>query len=136
MFASLILAATALAQLNPVVIPFGKPRQVEQARAPISTNGPLWALECKDHEDEWDKPAPPVRIHGNTYYVGTCGIAAILVTGSAGHVLIDGGTERGADLVAASIRELGFRVSDIRFILTSHEHLDHAGGIATLQRRR
>jgi metallo-beta-lactamase class B len=134
MFASLIIAAAALAQLNPVVIPFGKPRQVEQARAPISTNGPLWALECKDHEDEWDKPAPPVRIHGNTYYVGTCGISAILVTGSAGHVLIDGGTERGADLIAASIRELGFRVSDIRFILTSHEHFDHAGGIAKLQR--
>lgn len=134
MFASLILAAAALAQLNPVVIPFGKPRQVEQARAPIGTNGPLWALECKDHEEEWDKPAPPVRIHGNTYYVGTCGISAILVTGSAGHVLIDGGTERGADLIAANIREIGFRVSDIRFILTSHEHLDHAGGIAKLQR--
>ena len=43
------------------------------------------------------KPGPPHRIHGNSWYVGTCGIAAILVTGEAGHILIDGGTARGAD---------------------------------------
>ncbi len=132
MFVSL-LAAAALAQINPIVIPFGKPRQVEQPRAPIEESGPLWAYTCKD-SDEWEKPAPPVRIHGNSYFVGTCGISAILVTGSAGHVLIDGGTERDADLIADNIRELGFRVSDIRFILTSHEHHDHAGGIAKLQK--
>ena len=87
---------------------------------------------CKDSED-WEKPAPPVRIYGNSYFVGTCGISAILVTGSAGHVLIDGGTERDADLIADNIRELGFPGQDIRFILTSHEHHDHAGGIAKLQ---
>ena len=134
MFASLlILAAAGIGQFNPVVIPFGKPRQVEQAIAPIQESGPLWAYTCKD-SDDWEKPAPPVRIHGNTYYVGTCGISAILVTGSAGNVLIDGGTERDADLIAANIRELGFRVSDIRLILTSHEHFDHAGGISKLQR--
>jgi metallo-beta-lactamase class B len=132
MFVSL-LAAAALTQINPIVIPFGKPRQVEQPRAPIEESGPLWAYTCKD-SDDWEKPAPPVRIHGNSYFVGTCGISAILVTGSAGHVLIDGGTERDADLIADNIRELGFRVSDIRFILTSHEHHDHAGGIAKLQK--
>src|SRR4029079_9041920 len=82
------LAAAALAQINPIVIPFGKPRQVEQPRAPIEESGPLWAYTCKD-SDDWEKPAPPVRIHGNSYFVGTCGISAILVTGSAGHVLID-----------------------------------------------
>ena len=62
------------------------------------------------HVDEWDKPAPPVRIHANTYLVGTCGISSILITGSEGHVLIDGGTEQGADLIAANIRALGFRM--------------------------
>ena len=134
MFASLFfLAAAGIGQLNPVVIPFGKPRQVERAIAPIQESGPLWAYTCKD-SDDWEKPAPPVRIHGNTYYVGTCGIASILITGSAGNILIDGGTEKDADLIAANIRELGFRVSDLRLILTSHEHFDHAGGISKLQR--
>lgn len=131
MFASLALLAAA--QILPLTVPLGKPRQIEQARAPIATAGPRWAKACGDSTD-WDKPAPPVRVHGNTYYVGTCGISAILITGNAGHILIDGGTEAGADLIAANIRALGFRPEDIRLILHSHEHLDHVGGIAKLQR--
>ncbi len=132
MFASL-LAAAALTQLNPIVIPFGNPRQVEQPRAPIAEAGPLWALACKDANGA-DRPAPPVRIHGNSYFVGTCAASAVLVTGSAGHVLIDGGAEPDADLIADNIRALGFRMRDIRFILAAHEHPDHAGGIAKLQK--
>ena len=50
------------------------------------------------------------------------------------YVLIDGGTEQGADLIADNIRRLGYRVEDIRFILHSHEHFDHVGGISKLQR--
>ena len=74
-----------------------------------------------------------MRIHANTYLVGTCGISAILVTGSDGHVLIDGGTEKGAEVIAANIRALGFKLEDIRYLLHSHEHLDHVGGTARLQ---
>jgi len=129
MFAS--LAALALAGQQ-IVIPLGNPRQVERPRAPIEQAGPAWARACKDW-DEWDKPAPPVRIHANTYLVGTCGISAILVTGSDGHVLIDGGTEKGADLIAANIRQLGFKLADIKYLLHSHEHDDHVGGTARLQ---
>jgi metallo-beta-lactamase class B len=116
-----------------ISIPLGpRPRQVEQPRAPIEQAGPQWAAACGT-STEWDKPAPPVRIHGNTYYVGTCGIAAILVTGEDGHVLIDSGTEQGADLVADNIRALGFRLGDIKYLLHSHEHHDHVGGMARLQ---
>lgn len=113
-------------------IPLGKtPPQIERPRAPIEVAGKQWAASCKDW-DNWNTPAPPVRIHGNTYLVGTCGIAAILVTGEEGHVLIDSGTETGADVVVANIRELGFKLSDIRYILMSHEHHDHVGGMARL----
>jgi len=133
MFASLALLAAA-AQLNQIVIPLGKPpRQVERPVAPLAETGPVFGGTCKDWDD-WDKPAPPVRIHGNTYLVGTCGIAAILITGDAGDILIDGGTEAGADLIASNIRKLGFNVRDVRILLHSHEHLDHVGGIARLQR--
>ena len=128
MFASAfpLLAALALQQ---IVIPIGPtPRQIDRPRAPIAEAGPRYAAACADN-DEWDKPAPPVRIHANTYLVGTCGISAILVTGTEGHVLIDGGTEKGAELVAANIRALGFKLADIRFLLHSHEHHDHVGGI-------
>ncbi|HEU0310252.1 MAG TPA: subclass B3 metallo-beta-lactamase [Sphingomicrobium sp.] len=128
--ASVLLAATASAQIT---IPLGKtPRQVERPRAPIEEYGPQWAATCKDW-DEWDKPAPPVRIHGNTYLVGTCGISAVLIAGEDGHVLIDAGTEAGAELVAENVRQLGFNLTHIKYLLISHEHIDHVGGIARLQ---
>lgn len=130
MFASALIVA-GFAQA--ITIPLGNaPRQVERSRAPIAQSGPAWAAACKD-SDDWDRPAPPVRIHANTYLVGTCGISAILVTGSDGHVLIDSGTETGADLIAANIRRLGFALGDVRYLLHSHEHVDHVGGIARLQ---
>lgn len=82
----------------------------------------------------WNDPAPPRHIHGVTWYVGTCGISAILITSEQGHVLIDGATEKAATLIEANVRALGFRVEDIRFLLNSHEHHDHAGGLDRLQR--
>ena len=83
---------------------------------------------------EWNAPQQPVRIHGDTWYVGTHGLGAILVTSPLGHVLIDGGLPESAPLVMANIRAAGFRVEDVRMILNSHAHYDHAGGIAALQR--
>src|SRR5690606_23210476 len=91
------------------------------------------AAACRGR-DGWSDPAPPARIHGNTYYVGTCGVSAILVTGPEGHILIDGATAEAAPHIAANIERLGFRLADVKLILSSHEHADHVGGIAALQR--
>jgi metallo-beta-lactamase class B len=130
MFAKALLIALAAQQIT---IPLQRtPRQVERPVAPIEQSGPAYAQACAG-KDGWDDPAPPVRIHGNTYFVGTCGISAILITGTAGHILIDAGTEQGADLIAANIRGLGFDLADVRILLHSHEHLDHVGGTARLQ---
>jgi metallo-beta-lactamase class B len=85
--------------------------------------------------DGWSDPAPPARIFGNTYYVGTCGITALLITSPRGHILIDAATAEAAPGIAANIRRLGFDLRDVRYILTSHEHVDHVGGIAELKRR-
>ena len=128
--------ALLLAAFQGIVIPLGRaPRVIEQPRAPIESAGPRWAVACEGAKDpdSWNKPAPPVRIHANTYLVGSCGISSILIVGSAGNILIDGGTEEDPNLIADNIRALGYRVQDIRFILTSHEHFDHVGGIAKLQ---
>jgi len=92
-----------------------------------------WVDACVDWDD-WDKPSPPFRIFGNSYYVGTCGISAILVTSNEGHILIDGGTEVGADVIAANIKTLGFSLNDIKLLLHSHEHFDHVAGLAKLQK--
>jgi len=84
--------------------------------------------------DGWSEPAPPLRVFGNVWYVGTCGIAALLITSPTGHVVIDGGPAGAGRLVAANIVRAGFRLRDVRWILSSHEHNDHAGGIAELKR--
>lgn len=90
--------------------------------------------QCEDWDD-WEKPVPPFRIYGNTYYVGTCGISAILVAGDDGHILIDGGSRGGGPLVEASIARLGFHIEDVKILLHSHEHYDHVGGLAYLQKK-
>jgi len=83
---------------------------------------------------EWNQPQSPFRIFGNTYYVGPHGLSSVLITSNAGHVLIDGGLPESAHLIAANIRSLGFSVEDVKIIVNSHVHFDHAGGIAELQR--
>lgn len=124
------LAATALALLSLAACATPEERPAPAAAFAASA----WPATCEDW-DEWDKPGPPFRIHGNSYYVGTCGIGAILIAGDAngaGHVLIDTGTEKGADVVLANVATLGFDPADIRVLLMTHEHHDHVGGAAKL----
>ena len=84
--------------------------------------------------DEWNKPREPFKIFGNSYFVGTDGLSAILIAGNQGLILLDGGLEQSAALIDANIRKLGFKTEDVKLIVNSHGHYDHAGGIAALQR--
>jgi len=90
-------------------------------------------IQC-DSCAEWNAPRAPFRVFGNTYFVGPAGLGSVLVTSDAGHVLLDGALPQSAPLIDAHIRALGFRTEDVRVIVNSHAHFDHAGGIAALQR--
>lgn len=81
----------------------------------------------------WNRPQEPFRIHGDSYYVGPHGLSSILITSNDGHILIDGALPDSAPIILDNIRKLGFDPGDIRLILNSHPHYDHAGGIAALQ---
>lgn len=97
-----------------------------------------WQQACADAGDgsaSWTVPAPPFLVFGNTYYVGTCGITALLVTSPQGHVLLDSGMAEAAPAIAANIESLGFALGEVRWLLSSHEHLDHVGATAELKRR-
>lgn len=83
---------------------------------------------------DWDAPQEPFALFGNSYYVGPHGVASVLITSRQGHILIDGGSDKSPRQIVAHIRQLGFKPEDVRFILVSHEHIDHAGGVAELQR--
>ncbi len=95
----------------------------------------LWAgIATPVLADNWSAPQEPFAIYGNTYYVGPRGVSAVLITSPSGHILIDGASPDSPQQIAAHIRQLGFKLEDIKYILNSHEHYDHAGGIAELQK--
>jgi metallo-beta-lactamase class B len=100
---------------------------------PATPADEAWSASCKVCAD-WNATQAPFRIHGSTYYVGVRGLSSILITSDRGHILIDGDLPESVPKIAASIRALGFRVEDVKLILNSHVHFDHAGGIAGLQR--
>lgn len=80
----------------------------------------------------WTAPQKSFRIYGNTWYVGPRGLGVFLVTGRTGDVLIDGGVPGDASLIEGNIRDLGVNLRDIKWILNSHAHSDHAGGMTQL----
>lgn len=84
---------------------------------------------------EWNKPVPPFRIVGNLYYVGAIEIASYLITTPQGHFLLDGGFVETAPQIERNIAQLGFKLSDVKYLLNSHAHCDHAGGLAELKQK-
>jgi metallo-beta-lactamase class B len=82
----------------------------------------------------WNVPHKPFKVYGNAYYVGTNELSSMLVTGPQGHVLLDGALPQSAAQIAANIEALGFKLADVKLIVNSHAHWDHAGGIAALAR--
>jgi len=83
----------------------------------------------------WNQPVEPFHIIGNIYYVGASDIASYLIVTPKGHILIDGGFVETAAMIESNIHRLGFDLHDVRIILNSHAHYDHAGGIAELKKK-
>jgi metallo-beta-lactamase class B len=101
-----------------------------ERREPLKADLPKQCEACAG----WNASHEPFRVFGNTYYVGVAGLSSVLVASNKGLILLDGGLPQSAPLIDASIRKLGFRTEDVRLIVNSHAHFDHAGGIAALQR--
>lgn len=83
---------------------------------------------------EWNEPRAPFKLHGRSFYVGVAGLSAVAISTDKGVILLDGGLPQSAPLIEANLRTLGLRIEDVRLIVNSHAHYDHAGGIARLQR--
>lgn len=79
------------------------------------------------------RQVPPVRIADNVYYVGASDLAAFLVVGDQGHVLIDSGSVETVRQIPANMRGLGFNPKDVKLILNTHGHFDHAAGMSALK---
>ena len=83
---------------------------------------------------EMNEPMAPFHVIGPIYDVGMKGLDVFFIRTEKGAVLIDGGFEQSVPQIEANIQKLGFSIKDVRYIINEHAHIDHAGGIAQLQR--
>src|ERR1700688_485964 len=81
----------------------------------------------------WNQPVAPFRILGNLHYVGASEITSFLLATNRGLILLDGGFVETAPQIRDNIARLGFKLRDVKIILNSHAHSDHAGGLAQLK---
>lgn len=98
----------------------------------------LFPLTCfaalTAEEVSWNQPVKPFKIAGNLYYVGASDVTSYLIATPKGLILLDGGFAETVPQIEANIEALGFRLSDVKILLNSHAHFDHAGGLAELKR--
>jgi metallo-beta-lactamase class B len=82
---------------------------------------------------KWNTPTEPFKMIGNVYYVGTDGLASYLITSPQGHILVDTVMPGETSQIKASIEKLGFKITDIKYLLNTHAHIDHTGGLAEMK---
>ncbi len=85
-------------------------------------------------DETWVRDYTPFRIAGNLYYVGSYDLACYLIVTPAGHILINEGVAASPAMIQAHVEELGYRMQDIKILLTSQVHYDHVGGLAEIKR--
>lgn len=82
---------------------------------------------------KWNEPTPPFKMIGNVYYVGTNGLASYLITSPQGHILVDMVMPDATSQIKGNIEKLGFKITDIKYLLNTHAHIDHTGGLAEMK---
>lgn len=92
------------------------------------------SINCLMAQNEWTEPFPPFKIAGNLYYVGSKGLANYLITTPKGHILINSDLEETVPMIRANVEKLGFKFTDIKILLISHAHWDHAAASDTIKR--
>ncbi|MBI1361362.1 MAG: subclass B3 metallo-beta-lactamase [Alphaproteobacteria bacterium] len=89
---------------------------------------------AQTQREKWNVPTEPFHIIGNVYYVGTAGLSSFLFVTPEGDILLDAALPESAPQIEANIQKLGFRLSDIKYVLNSHAHFDHSGGLAQIKK--
>ena len=123
-FAELSVSTSSAAQAP------APPKPAAVMPAMLRPDPPMTCTNCA----EWNTPRAPFKVFGNTYFVGSLGLSSLLIVTDAGLVLIDVALPQSAPLIDANIRTLGFRPTDVKYILSSHAHYDHVGGMRSMQR--
>ena len=94
---------------------------------------PLSPEQRAQFHGAYSEAAEPFRIVGNLYYVGAKNIASYLFTTPQGHILIDTGTKEMGPVIRTNVEKLGFKLADIKIMLSGHAHFDHVQGHAAMK---
>lgn len=89
--------------------------------------------QADEESRSWNQPVKPYRVIGNIYYVGATGVTSFLIVTPKGHILLDSGFFETVPQIKQNVAQLGFRFEDIKILINSHAHYDHAGGLALLK---
>jgi len=81
----------------------------------------------------WTKNYPAHRIIGNLYAVGGADLASFLITTDAGLILVNTGLEDSTEDLRTNMETLGFKLEDIKLLLTTQAHFDHVAVFAEIQ---
>src|SRR6185503_13571976 len=114
-------------------VPTSTLENMNLARGQLAVLLLLASIGALSAQSDWDDPFPPHRIADNLYYVGSKGLASYLITTTNGHVLVNSSFERTVPIIRTNIETLGFKFTDIKILLASHAHSDHASGHALVK---
>ncbi len=135
MRAATIISTTLLAAVLSACSP--EPAEETPAPAPEAAEAPpaddAMTQRVADMRAQWNVPTEPFHIIDNIYYVGTQGLGSYLFTTDEGHILLDGALEESVPHIKANIEQLGFELTDVKYLLNSHAHFDHSAGLAQLK---
>src|SRR5688500_11892776 len=94
----------------------------------------LLPLVASAQRENWRNPFPAHKIAGNLYYVGTQDLARFLITTADGHILINTGLADSTSLIRTSIEKVGFKLEDVKILLTTQAHFDHVAALREVQK--
>jgi metallo-beta-lactamase class B len=90
-------------------------------------------LPASAQNEDWTRPFPGHRVIGNLYAVGTYDLAVFLITSDQGHILINTGIDDSTPQIRSNIESLGFRLEDVKILLTMQAHWDHTAALAEIK---
>lgn len=102
----------------------------------------IWAITClvaaaaihlAGQPEGWSRPYPGHRVIGNLYAVGTYDLGVFLITSEDGHILINTALEDSVPLIRKNVEDLGFRLQDVKILLTMQAHWDHTAALAEIK---